>query len=416
MNIEDESKRSLAHAFLSPWANFSGGLISTLKLTLKTHEDPGEVSFRQIHASSKSPMIAISKFIMFCLRPALATIPHLMINSEAVCKRLRDRHFPTDLTFVKIDVDDFFMTGEHSELIRLSCEAVDAHWRPLYRAALRLALSSQYITNDGDLFQVVVGAGMGVMYSGDLCDLVFYWGTERGLLDNNNILRKLGIVQYMRYKDDILILCDNDVVQRGRMLRAMRKRSGVWKLKLEQVSSNDVTFLDLHIQKSRHDRSKLEIGIHNKVSALKRPLGISSHHALRVHLAWPKGMATRANRLCSSTRLRQQEMERLTRFLGLQFGTSYAEAVLHHSVLANSNPLRHTWKSYLVLPYFRDLEICGNIRSILVEQSELLRDLDCEYDTEGSLALSFRNGGAHLHSILDKFRRSDTTHRLWIFT
>ena len=295
-----------------------------------------------------------------------------MINSEAVAKRVRNKCYPENLCTLKIDIDDFFMSGNHRELIRLSCLAVSSYWRPLYKAVLTVALQNQYLANDDDLYRVVVGSGMGMPYSGDLSDLVFYWGTERGLLDNKNFRAKTGTIDYMRFKDDILVLSAGGAEGRRGLLRALHARSGVWELKVEAIATDSVDFLDLTIRKTQHDCRKLETGVFTKPSALKRPLSIASSHAVRVHLAWPRGMAVRAAKLCSTEELLRTELDRLRSFLA-PFGSSYSNAVLE-----DRRKFQHSdqtkWVSYVVLPYWRDLELAGNLRSFLHRQSLLFQD------------------------------------------
>ena len=418
LQLEADDVRSLRSVLLSPWSAFSASLIGKLKFNVKTHKSAGDVSFRPIHSNTKSPLGAAMKFIMWCLQPALAEVTHLMRNSFQVKQALVGRSFPSSMRFAKIDIDDYYLSGEHWQFIASSVHAVDPKWKDLYRSLLKFCLASQYIRGDHDLYRVIVGAGMGVAYAGDLCDITFFWQAERGFVSNARVKQKLGIVSYFRYRDDILILVDGSSLQFHRFFKILQSKCGVWKLKVESISLDSVDFLDLHVQKSKYNPCRLEVGVFTKPTELRTALSPSSMHPISVHLAWPKGLAVRAARLCSTRWLNEYEMQRLHSFFAASSGTQYASAVLSEQVKATRSAHTHHRSSFIVLPYFRDYDIFGGLRSILAKHSQAAQALRLAFwfGFGLSLKLAFSNRSLHLQHRLERHRLHSTVDSLNIFT
>ena len=119
-------------------------------------------------------MGAAMKFVMWCLQPALRRISHLKRNSKQVRDALVGRPFSPALKFMKVDKEDYYLSGLHEDFIRASINVVDPQWQHMYGILLKSLLSNQYITDGQHLYRIVVGAGMGVSYAGDLCDITFH--------------------------------------------------------------------------------------------------------------------------------------------------------------------------------------------------------------------------------------------------
>ena len=228
----------------------SSNIISTLKYTVKSHKPPGEVEWRPLHSSVRTPLAGGMRFITFLLRPILLTLPHLLLNSFQVVQRLRTRSISSSARLIKIDIRDFFMEGEHAQFLEACSSAVPIEWKRCLRTLLAFILRTQYVRSPcfrDKLFQVKRGAGMGLLCSGDICDITFYKTVEETILP---VLASWNVVDYFRFRDDIFAIVDGPISCVRGFVEALKASSCVWKLKVESISLHEVVFLDLRIFKS----------------------------------------------------------------------------------------------------------------------------------------------------------------------
>ena len=408
------AKKQLLNTLCRPWQHRSGNLISALRTTVKTHKPIA--TLRAIHASAASPLESAAKLLVDLLRPGLQKITHILKSSKQLVEQLATRKFSRDCKFVKIDVDEFFMSGTHSEFIRASVSLVEVRWQSLYTALVKFLLQSQYVENDSAYYRVLCGAGMGQSYSGELCDATLFCLAERGFTDNERAMQKLRVEAYWRFKDDILVISSGTPLQRNRFLEVFRIKCSIWKLSLDCVSAFSVPYLDLRIFKGARFAATglLDTCVYHKPSALKRPLGISSGHPASVHASWPQGMVNRAYELCSSMDGVQAETRRLHSWFSSNFGAEWAKAVMRPRVAAKSiQSPSHTLHSYLVRPFRKEYE-WANLRATLKRQEELWNSLHLRAGYL-QLRLSYSLGGQHLQSTLEKYRKFPVTDTTSIF-
>lgn len=82
-------------------------------------------------------------------------------------------------------------------------------------------------------------------------------------------------------------------------------------------------------------------------------------------LAWPKGMITRAQRLCSARSMFHLEVSHLKRLLAARFGTPYADHILKPIPKHPPSVASHEYlTSRLIIPYHSAWEL-SRFRSIL---------------------------------------------------
>ena len=230
-------------------------------------------------------------------------------------------------------------------------------------------------------------------------DFTFYASVEGGIIDNPELLRQHFIDLYVRFKDDILIILGGTRVSRLNFFTSLREQSSVWSLEVEHVSSSACNFLDLNIAKGAKWRSSglLDVGIHHKPTGLHQPLAPHSAHSPNVHVAWPKGLLTRAKRLCNTKSLFHLEVIHLKRLLSARFGAPYADAVLSRFPKQPPSVARHDMSSRLILPYHKEWEF-GRTQSVLHKVQErhrksLMKDLG----TSIGVQISFSLAAPHLY-------------------
>ena len=312
---------------------------------------------------------------------------------------------------MKIDVKDYFMDGLHSQFLEYSSSLVEPKWRTFYRTILRYVLDSQYVEVDqfeGRLWKVLKGAGMGLGFSGELCDATFFATVEKGVVDCPDILKRHSVELFVRYKDDIFLLHSGDTQSLRDFVGFLRQRSLVWKLEVESVSRQGCDFLDLDISKGARWRSTglLDIGVHHKPTGLHQPLAPHSMHSLHAHHAWPKGLVARAKRLCNTKPLLRKELAYIKQLLSARCGTIYADQVLNNPKQLPRLPC-HDLSSRIVVPYHREWDCCSVRASLrktqLLHNAALIRD----FNTAVKVQLCFGLPAPHLYARLDRCSSND---------
>ena len=93
--------------------------VRTFGFTIKSHKRPGEVGLRILHTGPKRNVLGPlgQWFKVWCqskLRKLGAT--HLVANSADVSRRINSMRFPFKVRGVKLDDDQYFLTGTPDEL------------------------------------------------------------------------------------------------------------------------------------------------------------------------------------------------------------------------------------------------------------------------------------------------------------
>ena len=409
-HLEDNEKTSFLRSILQPLRGRVQNVFSKLKCTVKTHKSPGHVEWRGIHSTVNTPFTGAIRFIVSLLRPVLSSLEHLLKNSEALVKRLSLLRVSSGSRFLKIDVKEYFMEGLHSQFVQCSAEFVEVKWRPFYKAVLQHILETQFIeveSLDERLWKALKGSGMGLGFSGELADITFYATVERALLNDPIFLHEHSVELYVRFKDDILVILGGTHTSRISFFKSLRERSPVWKLEAESVEEFSCHFLDLTLAKGGRWKSTglLDVGIYHKPTSLHQPLAPHSAHSAHVHVAWPKGMITRAKRLCNTRSTFHLEILHLKRLLAARFGTPYADHILKPIPKQPPSIASHEYlTSRLIIPYHSAWE-SSRFRSILRNvqsryHAALMRDMGVSIRIQVSYALA----APHLHVRLAKLR------------
>ena len=94
------------------------------------------------------------------------------------------------------------------------------------------------------------GTGQGLKHSGDVADVAFYNLAEAGFVDVEQICRDHGLLLYLRFRDDILMVFEKTAATVGKskqFVYELQKRAGFYKLQVEDSSMHHVTFLNMHV-------------------------------------------------------------------------------------------------------------------------------------------------------------------------
>ena len=190
--IAEEEGEELAMEIRKTMRMPENSLVAKLQVTVKTHKGQGEVSLRGIHASTSYSFGGLGSWLAYRIDQFLRSLPHLLFSVFDVSKHLEAIRIEEGAALVKVDIKDFFVSGNHEELVRDSTDAVRALLQTdnvqLFTEVVRLLLATQFVESKqaGVKKQVVEGSGMGLPQSSALMDLVFYWLAEHKHLPAGN--------------------------------------------------------------------------------------------------------------------------------------------------------------------------------------------------------------------------------------
>ena len=107
--LDDKDLAKHLHSNLGSgnWSKVAGNVLHTVK----THKDPGEVSFRIIHSGFGNPTAPVAKYLAHFLKVSNNKLAFLHRSSDSVLGSVQSGRYPSDLVFYKADVKDFYMQG-----------------------------------------------------------------------------------------------------------------------------------------------------------------------------------------------------------------------------------------------------------------------------------------------------------------
>jgi hypothetical protein len=132
-----------------------------------------------------------------------------------------------------------------------------------------------------------------------MCDVCFYKKVEASLLGRNGYasttLDEWNIVEWYRYKDDILFISDGDID--AEMFLSKLNENGIWKLeaKADDINAVGITYLDLNVA---NGGDRVLVYPAYRPSALGRRLSKESAHFKKVHTSWVRMMFQRVESKC----------------------------------------------------------------------------------------------------------------------
>ena len=278
---------------------------------------------------------------------------------------------PHNARFLKLDIEEFYMSGSHTDLVAQALRSLDAVTGNLKRGFQKVTqavLSSQAIRLRDDsagpfVWRVVRGSGMGLLCSSEISNTAFMHRVEKGWIDSLGVIKKFGLVFYGRYEDDIFVITtanDDDV---SLFLRIINSRARFFSVKLESISTDSCDVLDVHFFKGERWRHsfKLDYKVYTKPTSHWQPLALSSGHHPSTHFAWPRAMISRYRHMSSHRSLADQDISVFLSSLSQRCGFNVCSH-FHSSVLEPDSALRlHTRLSssqdhdivfpWVVIPY-----------------------------------------------------------------
>jgi len=281
--------------------------------TIKTHKFPAQL--RLIHSSSGYALKGLSSFIDRLVANICSRCSHIVKNTNEVLKKIKTRKFSNNVTLVKADIKEFYMSGTHSFLASSVCKMVDGPLKELVGDVIYFLLYYQFLEDQGSgkLFQVEVGSGMGAPHSGSVSDLAFMVLAESNI--QNCGVPDQGIDLYARFRDDILIIAKNPPCAR-RFVRGLEQAaSSQYCIEVETVSMQGLPMLDTWIYRPETYDGSLAWKPYIKPTARHVPLGSDSNHHMGIHRSWPITELQRMHKLsCDPRTSRGYRQEKLARF------------------------------------------------------------------------------------------------------
>ena len=109
---ELHGERTQSAVLPSQWCE-GATAISQIRWLCKTTKGPGEVTFRCVHSGVSNMWTGLSAWLAHHLREKIAKqLPHLLRDTKEFVDDLRCLHGQDDMRMVKIDIKEFYMSGE----------------------------------------------------------------------------------------------------------------------------------------------------------------------------------------------------------------------------------------------------------------------------------------------------------------
>ena len=180
-------------------------MCANLMLLLKSHKDPGEVSVRTVHSLPSFSLEGLSRWVMQKCRLVMKDFTQLISSSKQVVDRIQRVRVDGYLILAKIDIKDFYTVGEHYKIAGAVAKlfSYDKDLCSLVHDVVFFLLDNQYVQSLGSQYQVLRGAGIGLLHAGDIADAVFYSLVEKQLLSENAYAVEGGVADWYRFRDDM---------------------------------------------------------------------------------------------------------------------------------------------------------------------------------------------------------------------
>ena len=139
------------------------GLVAKLINTCKSHKKV--VTFRPFHSMGFYCFRGLSLWICFILGPICDKYKWICGSSEAAMKRLLSDSFPRNCQFVHVDIENFFMQGSISSLVKAVCSMIgDPALKDVVRSVLTFLLEHQFVESSTKVGakRVIRGSSMGL--------------------------------------------------------------------------------------------------------------------------------------------------------------------------------------------------------------------------------------------------------------
>jgi len=271
--------------------------IRPLNCTVKTHK--AVLSVRLLHSSNFGICRALSTVIHRMLEGPVAARSWLAKGTADIVTSVLSTELPVDRPWLgKLDIDDFYLSGEHSVLVKETSACVEVAHRRLLESLLWFVLATQFVQdNQGETWQVVRGSGMGEVHSGSVADLSF-----ARLVEDNLDLPCWGIRLYRRFRDDIFFVADSEAQARVFTAHLVAKAAPHWRVSIDRLSDFGVPMLDtyLYVGPGFTISRRLDVSPFIKPTAVHIPLSWCSAHPGHTHEAWPLAEVKRIRRLSRS--------------------------------------------------------------------------------------------------------------------
>ena len=385
-------------------------LLCPIACTIKTHKTP--VKARLLHNSAGSALSVLGCIVNKLIGPKLLGFPWLVTSTGQATDQIRSLgEVARTVTFVKMDVKDFYLSGDHQDIIEEVVKYFSGPEKTLLENCMQALLCNQFVEaaspfnhlNGQKLFQVTKGSGMGLKHAGALSDFLFAIADEK-----SEIVRKApGLFCYLRYRDDVLAIMERASFARPWVDKIVSEASKFFILELEEVSTVGVAFLDLFVYRkvTPEGTCRISFSPYIKDTANHVPLGPGSLHHRSVHEHWPVMEVARMCRLSRARSTEQHFRERKIRrfrlfFLGdstLRSCTNFRLGVrsrIARSVLVESVPHRAV---RLVLPYRNE---CSKIVSAVSDVFNLFKSLVGSTGLKVCLGYAFSRGFTNLRTLL----------------
>ena len=291
--------------------------ISRLGITLKTHKPQGAIVPRAIHGCPNYSFEGLARWVSSKIDEYLSQFKHLVKNPEAAKDYLCGLNLvgpASDSRFVKLDIHEFYMSGTLQQIKSTVAAALRYHDQVnMIVEVVEHLLFNQFVCgrhfvtgDDGSAYRITLGSGMGLLVSGFLADLSYFYLVDEWTL-RPSTRKAYNIQGYLRFKDDILAIVG--AASLDDFVKVTKHRAKFYRVTLEETSAYVVDYLNLT---ARRWGPEIRTTHYTKPTAKGIPLSCLSAQAPPVHHSWPGGMIRTVHRLSSERHHAQAAVKQLS--------------------------------------------------------------------------------------------------------
>ena len=220
----------------------------------------------------------LAKYISVQLMPACEAIPYKITDTRQLMEQISNMSFPQNIIILSMDITEFYPNTTVPE----GEEAMNRHLPPETAAVCtsfsKLIHETLYVQTPIGRYLLPKRYGIGLVHSGEVCDLV-QSHTEQRTLQKLESCENISPLFYGRMKDDVLMILDCTDKQLDTVIEQFHTADPNKPVTVE-VSRQSVDFLDVTLYKGPQFilTGKLDTKLYTKPSSSSLHLPRTSHH------------------------------------------------------------------------------------------------------------------------------------------
>lgn len=227
-------------------------------------------------------------FLNFLFAQVCSRFSHLIQDTRQFLEQLKHVDCSDSDIFVKLDVKDYFLTGDAHFLACVAASFFSGSEAQFVKCSTFFLLTHQFVEcgllGTQQLYRVSKGSGMGLAHSGALSDLVLAHCAERFLSSQVHAPKC-----FFRFRDDVVCIFQNRESMKA-FVGQYKHECKPYRIMVEDISCVAVDFLEVSVSKDPASGSFVVYPRIKPTSLGTFMLSNSSMHNKHTLNSWPLGV------------------------------------------------------------------------------------------------------------------------------